>query len=167
MLLRTAGFGLLLASLPGLVAAAPSTRAEQRAEQEITRRLNMQAGEAAAHSRAPVTDRAVSNPDDTPPASAPTIAVEAAPANGPALLSSISNPPAKIATATVLDSGGVPLGEVQKVEVTPTGIPTRVTVALGGGLGKTVTMDASAVQYDAARNAIITRMPGTPVKAPL
>lgn len=163
MLLRTAGFGLLLASLPGLVAAAPSTRAEQ----EATRRLNMQAGEAAAHSRAPVTDKAAANPDNTPPAPAPTIAVEAAPASGPALLSSISNPPAKIATATVLDAGGVPLGEVQKVEVTPTGTPTRVTVALGGDLAKTVTMDASAVQYDAARNAIITQMPGAPVKAPL
>lgn len=163
MLLRTAGFGLLLASLPGLVAAAPSTRAEQ----EATRRLNMQASEAAAHSRAPVTDRAVSNPDNTPPASAPTIAVEAAPANGPALLSSISNPPAKIATATVLDAGGAPLGAVQKVEVTPTGTSTRVTVALGGDLGKTVTMDASAVRYDAARNTIITPASGQALQAPL
>lgn len=153
--LRRTAASLLLMALPNLVAAAPSTRAEQ----EATRRLNMQASEAAAHSRAPVTDKAAASAG-APPAPAPTIAVEAAPVTGPLPLSSISNPPNKIATATVLDANGASLGTVQKVEVTQTGTPTRVTVALGGVPGKTVTMDASAVRYDAARNTIITQTYG-------
>lgn len=153
--LRRTAANLLLMALPNLVAAAPSTRAEQ----EATRRLNMQASEAAAHSRAPVTDKAAASAG-APPAPAPTIAVEAAPVTGPLPLSSISNPPNKIATATVLDANGASLGTVQKVEVTQTGTPTRVTVALGGVPGKTVTMDASAVRYDAARNTIITQTYG-------
>ena len=167
MLLRRAGSGLLLVSLTALVLSAASSAlaASSKAEQEATRRLNLEAGEAAAHSR--VTDKAAANADNTPPAPAPTVAVETAPASGPALLSSISNPPGKIATATVLDAGGAPLGAVQKVEVTQTGTPTRVTVALGGDLGKTVTMDASAVRYDADRNAIITQMPHDAPRAPL
>lgn len=154
--LRSTAASLLLMALPNLVGAAPSTRAEQ----EATRRLNMQASEAAAHSRAPVTDKAAASAGNAPPAPAPTIAVEAAPVTGPLPLSSISNPPNKIATATVLDANGASLGTVQKVEVTQTGTPTRVTVALGGAPGKTVTMDASAVRYDAARNTIITQTYG-------
>ncbi|OJT95296.1 MAG: hypothetical protein BGN82_08865 [Alphaproteobacteria bacterium 65-7] len=150
-----------------IAGTGPAWTASGKAEQEVTRQLNRQAGEAAAHSRAPVADKASANADNTPPAPAPTIAVETAPGGGPALLSSISNPPVKIATATVLDAGGAPLGAVQKVEVTETGTPTRVTVALDGDLGRTVTMEASAVRYDAARNAIITQTPGAAVRAPL
>jgi hypothetical protein len=72
-------------------------------------------------------------------------------------LSEITNPPSKIATANVLDSTGKTVGAVQRVEVSPEGKPTRLSVALIGAKERTVVLDASAVSYDAHKNEITAK----------
>ncbi|HEY4077436.1 MAG TPA: hypothetical protein VGM26_10960 [Rhizomicrobium sp.] len=129
------------------------------AEREATRQLNLQAAEDAQASNAramPVKDAAANAPDNTAPAAAPSGNVQMAAAEAmPQTLSEIANPPSKIATANVLDSGGQIIGAVQKVEVSPSGTPTRVTVALTGTSEKMVMLEASSVRYDAAKNQIM------------
>ena len=80
-------------------------------------------------------------------------------------LSSISNPPSKIATANVLDSSGKIVGAVQKVEVTPQGQPTKVSVALIGKEEQLIVLDAGAVSYDPARNQITAQTTAAQMKA--
>jgi hypothetical protein len=48
------------------------------------------------------------------------------------------------------------VGAVQKVEVSPQGQPTRVSVALIGKGERMVVLDADAVRYDVAKNEIAT-----------
>lgn len=167
---RLAGCALLLfAATPALAAAS------SQAEREATRQLNLQASQAAQVA----TARVLPQPSDAsqpgaPPAAAPSAAVQTAAVTAPdtapaepATLSAVSNPPAKIATANVLDASGKTIGAVQKVEVTATGTPTRVTVALVGKQEKVVTLDAATVHYDAARNEITTALSDAQIRAPL
>src|SRR5690606_18547967 len=70
------------------------------------------------------------------------------------ILSGIINPPSKIATANVRDSTGKTVGAVQKVEVTPEGKPTKVSVAMIGAKEQVVVLDAASVSYDAHKNEI-------------
>lgn len=116
-----------------LIWAAPAMAGEPTpAEQEATRQLNLQASENAK--------------PDMPQNGAVT-----ATPNG--ILSSIINPPSKVATANVLNAYGKTVGVVQKVEVTPEGKPTTVSVAILGSK-EVVVLDASSVNYDAHKNEI-------------
>jgi len=71
-----------------------------------------------------------------------------------ATLSTIVRPPTLIASANVLDASGQVIGAVQRVDVTPDGVPTKVAVALIGKDERMVVLDANAVQYDQAKNEI-------------
>jgi hypothetical protein len=138
--------------------------ASSSSERETTRQLNMQATQDAQASNAraiPVKDAAANAPDNMAPAAAPAGTVQIAAAEpaatiAPQTLSEVTNPPSKIATATVLDNSGQIIGAVQKVEVSASGSPTRVSVALTGKAEKMVTWDASSLRYDAAKNEITT-----------
>ena len=161
---------LLAGAALALVAAFPawaghSSRAQMRAEIEITRQLNLEASHASAPHSPVAPPRAASTPEDAlamnaPPSAAPTSRVETA-----ATLSTISNPPRKIATANVLDSRGQIVGAVQRVEVTPQGHPTRVAVALLGEQEQLIVLDASTVSYDAATNQIMAQTTADQLKA--
>jgi hypothetical protein len=174
---QMSGAALLLLAAATPAVAGHSTRAS-RAEIEATRQLNLQAaqqGQQQAQAPQPakvaVTDAAANVPDNTPPAAAPTAPIQAMqmaaaePAATALPLSSITNPPSKIATANVLDSSGQPVGAVQKIEVSPSGAPTKVVVALAGTQEKIVVLDANAVSYDPAVNEITAKASGAQIKA--
>ncbi len=57
----------------------------------------------------------------------------------------------------MLDSTGKTVGAVQKVEVSPEGKPTKLSVALIGAKERIVVLDASAVSYDARKNEITAK----------
>jgi hypothetical protein len=161
------------AALLLLAAATPAYAGHSsRAEIEATRQLNLQ---AAAQAPQPVpiaaADAAANVADNTPPAAAPTAPIQAMqmaaaqPAATALPLSSLNNPPTKIATASVLDSSGQAVGAVQKIEVSPSGAPTKVVVALAGTQEKIVVLDANAVSYDPAANEITAKASGEQIKA--
>lgn len=148
---------ILLLTGAAVVLLAPPALAghASRAEIEATRQLNLQAAQAAAPTLpapAPTSEAAM----NAPPKAAPTIPVQTGSIGTDTRLSAISNPPSKIATANVLDSSGRIVGAVQKVEVSPQGQPTRVSVALIGKGERMVVLDADAVRYDVAKNEIAT-----------
>jgi protein-disulfide isomerase len=89
-------------------------------------------------------------------ATAAPAAAQSVPAS-PLTLSTMSNPPAKIASADVLDAQGRTIGAVQEVEVTPQGQPTAVAVAVLGKTDQILVLDAGKVQYDPATNRIVAR----------
>jgi hypothetical protein len=158
------GAALLLLAAPAIAAHSSRT---SRAEIEATRQLNLQAAQAA-QPRIAATDAAAHVPDNTPPAAAPTQAVEMAavqPAVTALPLSSLNNPPTKIASASVLDSSGQAVGTVQRIEVSPGGAPTKVVVALSGTQDKIVVLDADKVSYDPAANEITARASGAQIQA--
>jgi hypothetical protein len=142
------GAALLFLAVPAF--AGDSTPAEK----EATRQLNLQAARDAAPSQTPQQVAVIDA--SAGPAAAPTMPVETAAASG--TLSSIANPPSKIATANVLDNTGKTVGAVQKIEVSPDGKPTKVSVALIGAKEQTVVLDASAVSYDAHKNEITAQV---------
>lgn len=148
---------ILLLTGAAIVLLAPPALAGRasKAEIEATRQLNLQAAQAAAPTLpapAPTSEAAM----NAPPKAAPTIPVQTGSIGTDTRLSAISNPPSKIATANVLDSSGRIVGAVQKVEVSPQGQPTRVSVALIGKGERMVVLDADAVRYDVAKNEIAT-----------
>lgn len=102
---------------------------------------------------------------NAPPTAAPTMPVQTGAIGTDTRLSAISDPPSKIATANVLDSSGRIVGAVQKVEVSPQGQPTRVSIALIGKGERMVVLDADAVHYDAAKNEIATDATGEQMTA--
>ena len=136
--------------------ASPVLAAESTpAEKEATRQLNMQAARNAAP--AP-QQQAVADSAPAPSMPVQTAAAEStAPFAAAQSLSEITNPPSKIATANVLDSTGKTVGAVQKVEVSPEGKPTKLSVALIGAKERIVVLDASAVSYDAHKNEITAK----------
>jgi hypothetical protein len=141
------GAAMVLLATPAIAGRA------SKAEIEATRQLNLQAAQAAAPSQPAPLSEAVMN---APPTAAPTIPVQTGSISTATKLSAVSNPPSKIATANVLDSSGRIVGAVQKVEVSPQGQPTRVSVALIGKGERMVVLDADAVRYDVAKNEIAT-----------
>jgi hypothetical protein len=150
------------------LAATPAIAGESTpAEKEATRQLNLQAARDAAPSPQQVApqqmaalDRSAGMPAGATPAAAPT-PVQAAESTAPFAsaqsLSDITSPPSKIATANVLDSTGKTVGAVQKVEISPEGKPTKVSVAMIGAQERTVVLDASQVSYDAHKNEITAK----------
>ncbi len=135
-----------------MLLAPPALAGESTpAEKEATRQLNIQAAKDAAPAQQMV------NAASTAPM------VTAAPSDTAAsgTLSTITNPPSKIATANVLDSSGKTVGAVQKVEVSPEGKPTRVSIAMMGAKEQIVVLDAASLNYDAHKNEI-TALSGLP-----
>jgi hypothetical protein len=129
---------IALSGAAALMLASPAGAGESTpAEKEATRKLNMEAAQNAKP--APMA------------AATPAQDVAAMPSG---TLSSITNPPPKIATANVLDANGKTVGAVRRVEVTPEGKPTRVSVAMIGAKEHVVVLDASSVKYDAHKNEI-------------
>ena len=134
--------------------ASPVVAAESTpAEKEATRQLNIQAARDAAP--APQQQAAAAPAPSMPVQTA--AADSTAPFSSAQSLSEIINPPPKIATANVLDSTGKTVGAVQKVEVSPEGKPTKLSVALIGAKERIVVLDASAVSYDAHKNEITAK----------
>lgn len=147
--LGLAGTAILLLAAPAL--AGPSSRAER----EATRQLNLEQSRQVQSNAPQIVSRdaAAYAPLNSPPSAAPTARVQAASdMSGP--LSSIVRPPVIIASANVRDTSGAIIGAVQRVEVTPQGAPTKVSVALLGAGDKLVVLDADKLKYDAARNEI-------------
>ncbi len=131
-----------------LMLAVPAMAGESTpVEKEATRQLNLQ---AAQNAKPDMPQQVAANQADAAPLATP--APQPITASGP--LSSITNPPSKIASANVLDANGKTVGAVQKVEVTPDGKPTRVSVAMIGTKEEVVVLDASSVNYDAHKNEI-------------
>jgi hypothetical protein len=147
-----------------LLAAAPAWADNSTAaERAATRELNQQQSQMAAPAFA---DASATLPDNSPPAAAPTARVESASIkDGAETLSSLTNPPSKIASANVLDASGQTIGAVQRVEVTPQGQPTKVSVALLGKDEKMVVLDAGAVKYDASKNQITSQEAGDQIRS--
>jgi hypothetical protein len=157
--------GAALMLLAGAAQAGSSTARER----EATRQLNLQASQMAqpAQPQEAVKDAAANVADNTPPAAAPTMAVQTANAASIAgtPLSSISNPPSIIATANVLDNSGQTIGAVQKVEVSSSGNPTHVVVALIGKQEHLVVLDAATLSYDSGKNQITAQASADAIKA--
>lgn len=125
---------IAMAGAASVLLASPAWSGESTpAEKEATRQLNLQAAQDAKPSPA-TPERVTAAPSGT--------------------LSEILNPPSKIASANVLDATGKTVGAVQRVEVTPDGKPTRVTIAMAGTKDQVVVLDASAMNYDAHKNEL-------------
>ncbi|MGN6514328.1 MAG: hypothetical protein ACTHLR_00625 [Rhizomicrobium sp.] len=72
-------------------------------------------------------------------------------------LSSISNAKQKLASASVKDSSGQTLGQVQKVKTTASGAPTAIEVNLTSAPSpKIVQIPASQLRYDQSSNMLMT-----------
>jgi hypothetical protein len=168
-----------LASVALAALAAPALAGGSTpAEREATRQLNLEAARQAQNSNqtlqnAPqvtVADPSANLPANSPPAAAPTTPVQTASiANpdsaAPALLSSIQRPPSKIATANVLDASGQIIGAVQRVDLTPDGMPAKVAVALTGKEGKLAVLNANEVKYDLVKNEILAQRTGAEIRS--
>jgi len=125
------------------------------AEREATRQLNLQAARDARPSP-PQQMTATAGASTAPMVTAAPSEIVAS-----GTLSTIANPPSKIATANVLNASGKTVGAVRKVEVSPEGKPTRVSVAMLGAKEQIVVLNADSVNYDAHRNEI-TALSGLP-----
>jgi hypothetical protein len=80
-------------------------------------------------------------------------------------LSSIANPPSKVAIANVRDANGKMVGAVQRVDLGPSGAPAEVTIALIGKTDREVVLDAASVTYNPVKNEILARESGRQLKA--
>jgi hypothetical protein len=160
-----AGVAIVMLTAPAF--AGRSTPAER----EATRQLNLEAAQQAQNNnQSAAADLAANLPAGSPPAAAPTTPIQSASiasldGTAPATLSSIQRPPIKIASANVLDAGGQTIGAVQRVEVTPDGMPTKVAVALLGKDEKLVVLDANGVKYDPAKNQILAQQSADQIRA--
>jgi hypothetical protein len=182
--LRMIGFGgAAILAMTGSVLASQST-AQERAE---TRQLNLEQAQQSGTQALNAKDAASSLPANAPPAAAPTMPVEASdissdtiapvtvtprvsisasgpePALAPMALNSFTNPPDKVATARVVDSKGITIGAVQKVDIDG-GKPSRVEVALLGS-NQIISLDARSVSYDETNNVLMAAGDGQAVAA--
>ena len=162
---------LLAGSLLLTMAAAPALAGHSSpAEREATRQLNLQAAQSAkadnSASQIAAADNASMTPG-SPPAAAPTTPIQSAaiPDDAAVILSSLQNPPSKVANANVLDINGQTIGAVQRVEITPEGTPTKIAIVLLGTDEKMVVLDASAVKYDSAKNQVLAQQSAAEIKS--
>lgn len=82
----------------------------------------------------------------------------------PIALNSLSSVPAKISAARVLDTHGVQVGTVTRIDSDAKGKPLKANIALTAG--GTVVLDASALGYDETANVLVTdRPPAKPAPA--
>jgi hypothetical protein len=75
----------------------------------------------------------------------------------PMALNSLSNPPNKVATATVIDDKGTPVGVVKNVETDATGKPSKVNVSILGSQ-QIIALDSSTLSYDEPHNVLIAAL---------
>ena len=169
-ILALAGVALMV-----LASGAEARAVSNRAEEAQTRALNQQQSQMAPQPAAatpitetPVTDMAASLPANAPPAAAPTMMAQAAALPAPGVVSAQSSPgatvsldklngvPNEIASAKVVDETGKVLGAVQRIGFGAGNAPLKVDVVLIG-TNVIVTVDASRVNYDPARNVIVAR----------
>ncbi|MGD0191798.1 MAG: hypothetical protein ABSD74_13750 [Rhizomicrobium sp.] len=71
-------------------------------------------------------------------------------------LTQVKNAKATLATASLQDSSGQPIGQVTTVHTTKRGTPTTIDVTLTGGQSKTVAIKASSLRYDETSNTLKT-----------
>jgi hypothetical protein len=83
----------------------------------------------------------------------------------PAPLASLSSLPPRIASANVRDSSGAIVGAVQRVEISGTGAPTRVDIALIGGKDHIISLDPAQLTYDFTNNEILTQSSAAQMRA--
>jgi len=78
-------------------------------------------------------------------------------ANATVVLSSLSNPPNKIAYARVVDEKGTTVGAAQRVELDANRRPSKVEFALLG-TEKIVALDSSKLSYDEPKNVLTVNL---------
>ena len=120
--------GAALAMLAAPAMAGHSTKAEI----EATRQLNLQAVQSAASSPQRVPASEANMAMNAPPSAAPIMPVQTAAMDTRATLSTMNNPPSKIATANVLDASGRIVGAVKPfsaLRVSTIGTPLATTGA--------------------------------------
>jgi hypothetical protein len=72
-------------------------------------------------------------------------------------LSAVSNAKQTLASASVKDSSGQTLGQVQKVKTSASGTPTAIDVSLTSApTPKVVQLKASQLRYDRSNNMLMT-----------
>jgi hypothetical protein len=130
---------LLAGAASVLLSAAAQASSSTASEREQTRQLNLQ---AAQQSSMPLQ-----------PASATDAASAGVPVFAPIALNSLSSPPDKIATATVVDQSGAVVGAVQKVDLDASGKPAQVEIALLG-TDRIVALDSARLSYDQSHNVM-------------
>jgi hypothetical protein len=88
-------------------------------------------------------------------------------ASNGAPLSTVKDAKTTLASASVQDSTGQPIGQVTNVHTTKRGTPTTIDVMLqtGSGQAKTVAIKASKLQYDQSSNTLKTDLTSTEVQA--
>jgi len=77
--------------------------------------------------------------------------------NATVALTSLSNPPDKIAYARVVDDKGITVGAAQKVELGTNGKPSKVEFALLG-TEQIVALVSSKFRYDEPRNVLTAEL---------
>jgi hypothetical protein len=88
--------------------------------------------------------------------------VDAAPVQAP--LSTMTNPPAKIADASIADETGTIVGAMQRVNLL-SGKPTSAEIALLGSQDHLVIVDAAQMTYDPASNIVTVQASPAELKA--
>ena len=80
-------------------------------------------------------------------------------------LTQVSNPKTTLASATVQDSAGQSVGQVQSVKTTSSGKASSVKVSLttSKGAGKTVSIKASDLSYDPSSNMLKSTLTSTQI----
>jgi hypothetical protein len=81
-------------------------------------------------------------------------------------LTSVKNAKTTLATASLQDSSGRPVGQVTTVHTTKRGTPTTIDVTLtSGGQAKTVAIKASSLRYDETSNTLKTDLSSTDLQS--
>jgi hypothetical protein len=85
-------------------------------------------------------------------------------ASGQAPLSTLTNPPAQIADASIADENGTVVGAMQRVNLMG-GKPTSAEIALLGAQDHLVIVDAAQMTYDPASNIVTVQASPAELKA--
>jgi hypothetical protein len=103
--------------------------------------------------------------DSSASAAATGPSIAAAPISQPA--NGVANPAKTFATSSVIAADGQTVGAVQKIMLDSSGRARSVNVALLDNMGqsKTVTLDASALNYDPGKNVLVAQMTNDQIKA--
>ncbi len=83
-------------------------------------------------------------------------------------LSQVKDAKTTLASASVKDSSGQPIGQVASIHTTKHGTPTTIDVTLqstGGGQAKTVAIKASKLKYDQSSNTLQTDLTSSEVQS--
>lgn len=97
--------------------------------------------------------------------SSPSSATMSASAGEP--VTKVKNAKTKLASASVQDATGQPIGQVASVHTTKKGTPTTIDISLQstGGLAKTVAIKASKLRFDQSSNTLKTNLTSQEVQS--